>query len=112
MTCHRCGSDQHLIRDCPVQSQTAGHHHTDGDGPQQTYVGSMHTPRTGLLAGVQLPSAQVSHPGGPAGIFMTTESSDKQEELDNHHWSAISIHDDDNPWTTYSIWQNKGTMRT
>eukprot|EP00959_Pyramimonas_sp_CCMP1952_P170578 3564709-Pyramimonas_sp.AAC.1 len=52
----------------------------------------MYAPQSGLLAGVNIPTAH----------FMTNQMQDGQEHIDNQHWSAVSVPDDENPWGTFS----------
>eukprot|EP00959_Pyramimonas_sp_CCMP1952_P278894 5831220-Pyramimonas_sp.AAC.1 len=74
-----------------MPEQPGGHHHTQGSGSgqQQSYVGTVYTPQSGLLAGEQLPAAKTA---SPAGMFMTTERANDSEKTDSQHWSAVSVH--------------------
>ena len=90
LRCHGCGSDTHLIKDglCPPKGH---HHHSQASGAQQSFVGSMYTPQSGMLAGVPLPTTH----------YMTSQADDEREQIDNTHWSAVSVHEEDNPWSSY-----------
>eukprot|EP00959_Pyramimonas_sp_CCMP1952_P462086 9482670-Pyramimonas_sp.AAC.1 len=56
----------------------------------------MYAPQSGLLAGVQIASG-----ARPAGVFMTSRAEDDREHIANHHWSAVSVHEEDDPWSSH-----------